>query len=205
MGCGHSEEKLNEIAPNQIMATSNKKNKVNENVEKKDNFNNKNDIIGLKQQNKKSKKDKFIEDCLKKHNELRILHHVQPLKNSEELNNIAQKFAEYLAEIDKIKQSNNIYKGEELGENIFCCSGNEIQGDIMTMSWYDEINKYDFNNPGFLSEAGHFTQIIWKDSKEVGFGFAKSGNGIYYGVGNYYPAGNINTKEEFMNNVLKRN
>ena len=101
-------------------------------------------------------------------------------------------------------QSGNIYKGEDLGENIFCCSGNEIQGDLMTMSWYNEIKEYDFNNPGFKSEAGHFTQIIWKDTKEVGFGFAKSSNGVYYGVGNYFPAGNIDTKEEFINNVLKR-
>ena len=141
----------------------------------------------------------------KKHNELRAHHGVKPLKISEDLNKIAQKFAEHLAEINKIEHSYNIYKGEELGENLFCCSGSEIQGDIMTMSWYDEINKYDFNNPGFISGTGHFTQIIWKDTIEVGFGFAKSSNNIYYGVANYYPAGNINTKEEFSKNVLKRN
>ena len=46
----------------------------------------------------------------------------------------------------------------------------------MIMSWYDEINKYDFNNPGFISGTGLFTQIIWKDTIEVGFGFAKSSN-----------------------------
>ena len=44
----------------------------------------------------------------------------------------------------------------------------------MTISWYDEIGKYNF------------TQVVWKDSKEVGFGFALSDNGVCYGVTNYY-------------------
>ena len=187
MGCETTEEKPNELSPNQ------------------ENSKNRKDLLLLgKNESKNISIDKFIEDALKRHNELRINHGVNPLKISEDLNKIAQKFAEFLAEKNKIIQSGNIYKGEDLGENIFCCSGNEIQGDLMTMSWYDEIKEYDFNNPGFKSEAGHFTQIIWKDTKEVGFGFAKSNNGVYYGVGNYFPAGNIDTKEEFINNVLKR-
>ena len=202
MGCNHTEEKPNEVVPEQIVVTRKKKEVKEDN---KENLPNNNETLGLKKPIKKSKKDIFIENCLKKHNELRAHHGVKPLKISEDLNKIAQKFAEHLAEIKKIEHSYNIYKGEELGENLFCCSGSEIQGDIMTMSWYDEINKYDFNNPGFISGTGHFTQIIWKDTIEVGFGFAKSSNNIYYGVANYYPAGNINTKEEFSKNVLKRN
>ena len=199
MGCGHTEEK-NEIQPDQIMVTSNNKNENKNN--NNENSENKNNVLTIKSKDK-SKIKTFIKDALKTHNDLRSKHGVGSLKISEDLNQIAQKFAEYLASINKIEHSNNIYKNEYLGENIFCCSGNEIQGESMTMSWYDEINKYDFNNPGFVSGTGHFTQIVWKDTKEVGFGYAISKNGIYYGVANYFPSGNINTKEDFSNNVLK--
>ena len=201
MGCGHTEEN-NEIKPDQIIVTSNKENENNNN-NNKENSKNKNDILTMKPKDK-SKIKKFITDALKTHNDLRSKHGVGPLKLSEDLNQIAQKYAEYLATIDSMEHSNNIYKNEYLGENLFCCSGNEIQGESMTMSWYNEISKYHFNNPGFASETGHFTQIVWKDSKEVGFGFAISQKGIYYGVANYFPAGNINTKEDFSNNVLKK-
>ena len=204
MGCGHTGEKTNEINPDQIQVTSNKnKNNINSNQNNQETSVKKEDVLIMKQINK-SKTKKFINDALKKHNELRAQHNAEPLIISEDLNKIAQKYAEHLAKIKKMEHSNTTYKGEDLGENLFCCSGNEIQGETMTISWYDVIEKYNFNEPGFVSGTGHFTQVVWKDSKEVGFGFALSDNGVYYGVANYYPAGNINTKEEFSNNVSRK-
>ena len=204
MGCGCTEEKQNEINPDKIIITSGK-NKSDNKKENLENSERKNDTLIMKQpQKNKAKIKKFIEDALKKHNELRKQHGSEPLKLSEDLNKIAQEYAEILAKINEIKHSNNKYKGYDLGENIFCCSGTEIQGDNMTLSWYKEINDYDFNNPGFISGTGHFTQLIWKETEEVGFGFSQSKNGIYYGVANYFPAGNINTKEDFNKNVLRK-
>lgn len=48
--------------------------------------------------------------------------------------------------------------------------------------------------------AGHFTQVVWKDSTELGVGMATTGNKVFV-VGQYHPAGNINTKEYFEKNV----
>ena len=52
--------------------------------------------------------------------------------------------------------------------------------------------------------------MIWKDSKEVGFGFKKVNEGKCYFIAIYYPAGNIfnkyndNIKEkEYFNYKLK--
>ena len=42
------------------------------------------------------------------------------------------------------------------------------------------------NGEGSFGKTGHFSQLVWKDSKEVGFGYA---GGIV--VANYYPTGNV--------------
>ena len=70
----------------------------------------------------------------------------------------------------------------------------------MTTSWYNEIKDYDFTKPGFSMQTGHFTQVIWKSTTQMGIGYAKSESGNYYGVANYYPAGNFTG--EFKQNVL---
>ena len=55
-----------------------------------------------------------------------------------------------------------------------------------TDAWYREVQDYDWENPGIQKGTGHFTQVVWKDCKKVGFGFA----GIYV-VGRYMPPGNV--------------
>ena len=71
---------------------------------------------------------------------------------------------------------------------------------------YEEVchTHYDFETqePG---DAGHFTQIVWKDTKTIGFGKAisknKAGLICTYVVARYKPAGNI--VEQFRENVKK--
>ena len=57
--------------------------------------------------------------------------------------------------------------------------------------WYDEIKDYNFSKPGFSSNTGHFTQVVWVDSVELGVGKATSKNGMQFVVARYYPPGNI--------------
>ena len=59
----------------------------------------------------------------------------------------------------------------------------------MTDQWYEEANNYDYDQD-FQQGKGHFAQIVWNATKEVGFGRAKSRDGKWYAVANYYPAGN---------------
>lgn len=65
--------------------------------------------------------------------------------------------------------------------------------------WYDEIKDYDFNNPGFSSGTGHFTQVVWVDSMELGVAKATAQNGMQFVVARYFPPGNILGR--FPNNV----
>ena len=63
---------------------------------------------------------------------------------------------------------------------------------------------YDFNNGGFSSRTGHFTQVVWKESTDLGMGRAEAqqnGMKCAYIVGRYKPAGNMGGK--FQENVIK--
>jgi len=143
----------------------------------------------------------FQKTALEAHNKYRKKHHVGNLVLNEELCEIAQKYAEYMARTGNFAHSNGKYNGKNMGENLFACYGMRITGDMMTDDWYDEVKQYDFSNPGFVNGTGHFTQVVWKGSREVGFGFAQAKDGYYYGVANYYPAGNY--LGEFDSNVFE--
>ena len=143
----------------------------------------------------------FQKSALDSHNNYRARHHVGKLVLDKELCDIAQKYAEQLARTGSFQHSHNTFHGDNMGENLFACYGMKISGKMMTDDWYNEVNQYDFNNPGYISGTGHFTQIVWRDSKNVGFGYAQARDGYYYGVANYYPAGNF--IGEFDSNVFR--
>lgn len=63
----------------------------------------------------------------------------------------------------------------------------------MTDEWYNESSSYKYDGK-FDHDAGHFTQVIWKGTRKVGFGFALNESGRFYAVANYYPAGNFKGK-----------
>ena len=144
--------------------------------------------------------NEFQKSALEAHNKYRRKHHVGDLVLSKDLCNIAQRYAETMARTGNFSHSNAKYNGKNMGENLFACYGLKISGKMMTDDWYNEVNQYNFNNPGFVSGTGHFTQVVWKDSREVGFGYAQARDGYYYGVANYYPAGNY--LNEFEDNVF---
>jgi len=145
--------------------------------------------------------NEFQQSALDTHNKYRRKHHVGNLVLSKDLCNIAQKYAETMARTGNFAHSRGKYNGKNMGENLFACYGIKITGKMMTDDWYNEVSQYNFNNPGFVSGTGHFTQVVWKGSREVGFGFAQARDGYYYGVANYYPAGNY--LNEFEENVLR--
>ncbi|KAG0000640.1 hypothetical protein BGZ65_004196, partial [Modicella reniformis] len=68
-------------------------------------------------------------------------------------------------------------------------------------SWYNEVKLYNYNNPGFSMNTGHFTQVVWKGSKSVGCAkkFCANSNWNIY-ICEYDPPGNY--QGEFPNNVL---
>ncbi len=131
----------------------------------------------------------FTKRVIDAHNEYRAKHGVSPLSEDPEITKIAQNYANYLAANDLFQHSGNDFKGDSLGENIYFAT--RMEPEDMVKAWYNEIKDYDYNQgENCFSACGHFTQVVWKASKKCGFGIAKGRSG-YYGVGNYYPAGNL--------------
>ncbi|KAK2518368.1 Glipr2 [Columba guinea] len=68
--------------------------------------------------------------------------------------------------------------------------------------WYSEIKNYSFQNPGFSSGTGHFTAMVWKNTKKMGVGKASASDGSTFVVARYDPAGNVVNPGYYEENVL---
>lgn len=158
----------------------------------------------------------FQRACLEAHNDYRFFHRVPPLKWSAELSRDAQAWANHLA-------ANNLFdhdptaQPKDQGENLYSmtfpkrlCDLGENGPDclscgVIVKTWYDEELDYDYVT-GNAKVVGapilHFTQIVWKASKELGMATAVANNRLV-AVARYTPAGNIDG--QFQENVLVPN
>lgn len=134
----------------------------------------------------------FASSMLAEHNKKRELHQNTPdLTWSETLASYAQNYA------DNYDCSGNlVHSGGQYGENLAVGYGTTGAVD----GWYNEIKNYDFSNPGFSSNTGHFSQLVWKSTTQVGCG-VKSCGGVWgdYVICSYDPAGNVSG--EYADNV----
>uniref|UniRef100_A0A673K4L2 GLI pathogenesis-related 2 n=1 Tax=Sinocyclocheilus rhinocerous TaxID=307959 RepID=A0A673K4L2_9TELE len=141
----------------------------------------------------------FEAEFLQSHNVYRRQHGAPPLTINKNLCRSAQAWAEHLLSITTLKHSNKDY-----GENLYYAwssATKKLTGHEAVENWYSEIKDFNFGRPGFSSKTGHFTQVVWKDTKEVGVGLATDGNTTFV-VGQYLPAGNITNAGYFEKNVL---
>lgn len=66
-----------------------------------------------------------------------------------------------------------------------------IKANKVVRTWYTEIQYYNYSNPRYTIETGHFSQIVWKDTKKlgIGFAFAREGKKMFV-CAQYNPPGN---------------
>ena len=130
----------------------------------------------------------FVVEAVKTHNILRACHNAPPLLPNCEIMKISQDYAETMPS----GHSGTRFHGEWMGENLFWSWGMNLNGAFAVKDWYSEISNYNFNthssNGGVI---GHFTQVVWKSSLEVGIGYYCQGTQCCV-VGNYFPGGNYN-------------
>ncbi|CAL8103222.1 unnamed protein product [Orchesella dallaii] len=127
---------------------------------------------------------KFIQDVLETHNKLRAKHGAPPLVINADLAKIAQAWANEVA-----KKGNMEHSTSGFGENVYW-NTDKPPGTRPPEAWYSEIKDFNFSKLEGQKGTGHFTQLIWKASKEVGIAMSSGKNG-YYVVANYSPPGNI--------------
>ena len=144
--------------------------------------------------------EKFRKTILAKHNYYRGLHQVGSLERDATLESIAQKTADYMKQIDNFSFANDKYNGKSIGQNIFWYWGS-FTGDKIADMWYESESQYDYSNPKYSSSTGDFTQVVWKNTKKIGCGYACNGKECY-GICTYYPAGNY--LNQFAANVFPK-
>ncbi len=128
------------------------------------------------------------------HNKVRKEVGTPPLEWSSKVASYAQAWANNLAKKGcKMEHRPNDGKWKRIyGENIFWGSGKKYTLTNAAESWYSEINDYKhekITNSNFHA-VGHYTQMVWRNTKSVGIGVAECPNGDTIIVASYDPAGN---------------
>lgn len=135
----------------------------------------------------------FEEDCIRIHNDYRAKHKVSPLVRSEECSRKAAQWAQTLAKEDRMYLDSKSGFGQNLFAKWSSNSNHQVTATEPIQCWYGDIANYKFGGEPARNtqNIGHFTQVVWKGSKEVGVAQARSRSGKVYVVAYYHPAGNI--------------
>ena len=141
---------------------------------------------------------RFRNECVAAHNFYRAGHGTPPLCWSSRLAESAQNWAEYLASSGggSIRYSSD----KDIGENLACLWGSELNGQKITRIWYEEGKYFDYNKPRVNSRTRSFCQVVWEGTRELGAGAAVTKHGKQIVVARYFPAVN---KKDVARNVKK--
>ena len=132
-------------------------------------------------------------------NNYRAYHQAEDASWDEGLASQAQEWVNYLASIGRLEHGG----ADGAGQNLFMTYDTAADPNSVcigaTNAWYSEVDKYDYNNPGFTNETGHFTQLVWRKSTRVGYAVASGQNGTFVAA-HYVAPGNY--LDDFQDNVL---
>lgn len=109
-----------------------------------------------------------------------------PVVWSEDLAAWAQEWADFLiAERMFRHRPRNRY-----GENLYEIDGGRATPQRVVAAWAAEARDYDYVSNACRGQCGHYTQIIWRDTRKVGCAVARDAHRQVW-VCNYAPAGNV--------------
>ena len=154
----------------------------------------------------------FQNSAMAEHNTYRAVHHAPDVTLKGSLNSTAQAWADHMLSTGVFIHGSYDQRNGA-GENLFY-TYSQFPLDPATLAqqavgaWYEEVEDYDYSKPGFSVDTGHFTQVVWKETTQIGCGVAQgpkvlAGRNatINYVVCHYAPHGNI--YGDYPTNVLK--
>jgi hypothetical protein len=137
-------------------------------------------------------------------NNYRAANQAPPLAWNAAIATFAQQWSYHLVSNNLFQHSSTQLYGENLA--MFQGYGTDVMALLKKSvdNWYNEITLYDFNNPGFSTDTGHFTCLVWKASTDFGMGLSiNTTTNLVDITMNTSPPGNV--RGEFKQNVLPKN
>ncbi|CAJ0582589.1 unnamed protein product, partial [Mesorhabditis spiculigera] len=167
-------------------------------------------IVDVKFQLKRSKfaavgEVNFQRGCLDAHNAMRTKYGNNPLQWSSELGELAHTWAIRLAERGRILYPELAGIGENLHVSPATNTDHLPTGIELVEEWEKESQFFNFERPRWHPKCQHFSQMLWKDSTELGAArYWNTAKNCVAVVCFYRPGGNSNAPGEFANNVPSR-
>ncbi|MCR2833867.1 CAP family protein [Parerythrobacter lacustris] len=137
----------------------------------------------------------FDAELLRTHNEARSDFGAKPLRWNEELANDARAYAKTLARQGRLEHAPAIARrgaGENLwqGTDRSFTASDMIGRFVEEKRWFKPGRFPDVSTTGNWVDVGHYTQIVWPSTEEVGCAVASNARDEFL-VCRYRPAGNI--------------
>lgn len=146
-----------------------------------------------------------MQGMLAAHNQVRASLGIAPLRWSGQMAAYAQQWAEHLARHNGCEMQHRTHANADLlkvGENLYWASPlrwsdgrievQQISPTRVAQDWASEQADYNYAGntcrPG--AQCGHYTQMVWRSTTEVGCGMTVCGNQAQLWVCNYNPPGN---------------
>jgi len=124
-------------------------------------------------------------EMLAAHNAVRTRVRIAPLEWSDRLAAHARDWAVTLSARRQFAHRPN----SAFGENLFTITGASASPAEVVQAWVSESRDYDYKSNGCHGVCGHYTQIVWAGTRQVGCAVARGG-GREVWVCDYDPPGN---------------
>lgn len=109
-----------------------------------------------------------------------------PLRWSDSLADVAQRWAEHLIAVGQFAHSPD----SPYGENLYEITGGSASPQQVVNAWAEEARNYDIRSNVCYGTCGHYTQIVWRTTQRVGCGVAGGADREIW-VCEYDPPGNV--------------
>ena len=137
----------------------------------------------------------MLQVMLAEHNKERRALGIGDMVLDDDLNAQALAYAQEMARTGNFAHSPSSSRPNQ-GENLWAGTASRFAYEAMVGAWIDEKQYYIHDrfpyvsNTGNWQDVGHYTQIIWRNSTQLGCGLA-TGGGWDYLVCRYSPPGNV--------------